>query len=75
MVNAKVYEVRTRCHTRRAALKQLERFESDPENFNPRGGVGPEPLFLDLALSKECLRWSRDEKQNSIEWVERQRRA
>ena len=31
-INGRRYDVTTACHTMRAAVKQLERFEADPAN-------------------------------------------
>jgi len=73
-VNGKRYEVSTRCHTRRAALEQLGRFEADPEGYDPRGGLQPDPIYLDKPLVEAYLRYSRDEKENSPKWVREQRK-
>jgi integrase len=68
------YYVSTHAHTRRAALEHLARFEADPEGYDPRG-VTPDPIFLDETLAREFLRWSKDERKNSREWRQKQKRA
>lgn len=59
------YHVSTRCHERRAALRQLDRFESDPNGFRPEGA----PREAQLALRKELIdrfkKWQIDEKGNT----------
>jgi len=72
-VNGTRYEVSTRAHSRRAAIKQLERFEANPDAYNPRGDERPEPIYLDKPLSEEFLAYSRDEKKNTTAWVTEQR--
>jgi integrase len=71
-VGGRRYEVSTRCTALRPAMAQLARFEADPEGYDPSGGQG-ERLRLDLATSLAFLRWSRDEKGNSAEWVAKQK--
>ena len=72
-VKGKRYEVSTRAHTERAAMEQLKRFEADPENYDPRGVVGKEPIFLDAGLVRRFLRWSLKEKGNTRRWAGQQR--
>lgn len=72
-VNGKRYEVSTRSHSHRAALIQLDRFDADPEHFDPRGAPAEEPIYLDETLSQEFLAWSKDEKKNSRSWRTKQR--
>lgn len=72
-VNGRAYEVSTRCTNERAALKQLERFEADPEGYVPSGVKG-DALTLDADLVRAFLKWSRDTKGNSLAWVATQRR-
>src|SRR5260370_26928004 len=64
--------VSTKAHTLSAALKQLARFEGDPANY---GRKPPEAkaLYLTEELADEFIAWSRDEKQNSPNWVSTQR--
>ena len=73
-VNGKRYYKSTRCHTRGAALKHLERFEADPEGYDPRG-VSPRPVYLDTDLAKDFLRWSKHERKNSRGWLGKQKRV
>ncbi len=47
-VNGKKFHISTRTHTRRAALKQLDRFEADPRAYRPDGNDLPLPLTPDL---------------------------
>src|SRR5258708_40211114 len=67
-IGGKQYEVSTKAHSRGAALKQHDRFEANPEAYNPRGDVSPDPIYLDEALTEEFLKWSRKEKQNTERW-------
>lgn len=73
-VNGKRYEASTYANTQRAALKQLERFEMDPENYRPQGEERRDPLYLTEKLAQEFLDWSRDQKENSTQWRGSQRR-
>lgn len=45
-VGGKRYHVSTRCTSRRAAIKQLERFEANPEAYRPEGERAPDPIYL-----------------------------
>ena len=77
-VNGHRYEVSTGATTFKAAVKQLERFESDPEVYRPLGDTGIAPVYLDNDLSESFLSWSlkaqRDGgKENSAMWVEKKR--
>lgn len=65
----KRYDVSTRCHSLRAALKQLERFEADPENYTPEGPKKREPLRITEKLVQEHLEYCRDVKQNTGHWL------
>lgn len=73
-INGVKYKVSTRCHTERAALKQLEQFEADPESYWPGRDPNAEGLFLNDDLSKEFLKWSKTTKKNSAGWVRQQQR-
>lgn len=75
MVRGHRYHLSTRCHTARAALLQLERFEADPANYDPAGATPDDPIYLDLALSKAFLAWSRKERHNTRKWVGEQKSA
>jgi integrase len=67
------YEVSTQCTGERAALKQLERFEADPAGYSP-SGVSGLALSMNADLVREFLKWSKDSKGNSIQWVGVQKR-
>src|SRR2546428_4920305 len=58
--------------TEGAALAELQKFEMAPHSYEP--APPREELILDPALAKEFLRCSRDEKKNTPEWVQRQKR-
>lgn len=88
MVDGRRYEVSTGCTTLRGAIKQLERFEADPDNYRPAGDPSTAPIYLDAdpvdenmrpdpkgvpRLVREFLRYSRDEKGNSKEWIGKQK--
>src|SRR5258708_36279222 len=73
MINGKRYDVSTRAHTERAALEQLKRFEADPEGYDARGVLRPDPIYLDKKLSETFFAYSREEKKNSRGWVAEQR--
>ncbi|HEX8439026.1 tyrosine-type recombinase/integrase [Archangium sp.] len=74
MINGRNYKVSTRASTLRAAMEQLKRFETDPENYNPAGLPHEQPIYPDAQLAEEFLLWSRDTKKNSREWLEKQQR-
>lgn len=63
-VGGQRFHVSTRCHSRRAAEKQLERFEADPENYQP-AGAADEPLLLTNALIEEFEAFSIDVRGNT----------
>ncbi len=69
------FEVSTRKHTLDAALSEWAKFEKDPEGYRPGGDPSTAPVFLDNDLSEEFLGWSKNDKGNTIKWVENQRRA
>ena len=66
-IGGKRFDVSTRCHTERAALEQLKKFEADPLLYKPGGDPKLLPLLLDAELATEFLVWSRDVKRNSPE--------
>jgi integrase len=72
-VNGRTYEVSTHCTLERAAIKQLERFEGDPEGYAP-SGVRGDAVVLDAELAKAFLAWSKNTKGNSTDWVNKQKR-
>ncbi|TMA26197.1 MAG: hypothetical protein E6J78_14950 [Deltaproteobacteria bacterium] len=67
------YDVSTRATSESAAHDQLKRFQANPESYDPRGDVRPDPIWLDKKLSEEFLTYSREEKKNSRGWVAEQR--
>ncbi len=67
------YDLSTGCHTRRAAIKQLERFEANPSGYQRQGEAPAKPLPLDEELAAEFLSWCRDVKGNSQGWLRKQR--
>lgn len=71
-VQGRAYEVSTRCTQLRSAMSQLERFEKDPAGYEPGGPA--DHVVLDVEMVKAFLRWSRDDKGNSIQWVAQQKR-
>lgn len=71
-VNGRRYEVSTRCHSLGAALRQMERFEAEPEAYNPRGAERGPPVYLDEALAADFLAWSKA-KGNTARWIGQQR--
>lgn len=52
------WHVSTRCHTERAALKQLERFEANPRAYSPSGEESDAPVTISLAMADEWRDWS-----------------
>ncbi len=79
MVNGRRYVVSTRAHSEHAAKVQLERFEKDPESYDPRGYVRPDAIMIDVALADAFLAWSLKPKDqggrgNTPRWVGEQKR-
>jgi hypothetical protein len=72
-VNGRPYDLSTRATSERAAHKQLERFEADPEGYTPSGVAG-DAITLNEDLVRAFLKWSRDVKGNSLPWVATQKR-
>ncbi len=68
-------ELNTGATSLRAALKQLERFEAEPDAYRPGGDPAAAPLELDNGLSKDFLAWSLVEKGNTKAWVRKQQLA
>ena len=66
------YERSTRAHTLKAAMRHLERFESDPAQYEP-ATVDPDPVLLTKALATEYLAWSKKERGNSRDWVRKKK--
>jgi integrase len=76
-VGGRQREASTHCSTERAAMKQLERFEADPEGYDPSGGAR-DAVYLDLDLGKAYVSWcKRPEaeggKGNSRQWAGRKK--
>lgn len=63
------YHVSTRCHTERAALAELARFEKDPEAYRG-GGRRADRVVLDEDLAARFLA---DHAENTPEYLTRQR--
>src|SRR5262244_3620577 len=63
------YELSTGSHTRRGAIKQLERFEANPVGYEPQGEASASALPLDEELAAEFLTWCCDVKGNSQAWL------
>lgn len=74
-VRGRLYEISTRCTSSGAAETQWQRFQSDPANYKPEGEKPRGALVLDEPLGGAFLRWSREEKRNTVKWVKDQRRA
>lgn len=72
-VNGRPYECSTRCHSLTPAMKQLDRFEADPERYTPSGVQG-DAIVITEELTRAFLKWSKNEKGNSVEWVAKQKR-
>jgi integrase len=72
-VAGRPYHVSTRCASLTPAMKQWERFQADPEGYSPSGARG-DPVVLDADMARDFLRWSRDGKGNSTQWVAKQKR-
>jgi hypothetical protein len=72
------FHVSTRCHTIKAALAQLERFEADPAGYSPLGADvrDPLPLTLDLVdgfyryqLARVSAKYARETNTWLLTWV------
>lgn len=72
-LNGRRYDLSTGCQTRRAAIKQLERFEANPNGYRRQGEAPAKALPLDEELAAEFLTWCRDVKVNSQPWLRKQR--
>jgi integrase len=78
MVNTRRYVISTRAHSLEAAGVHLDRFEKDPEGYDPRGHVRPEAIPLDVKLAEAFLAWSAKPKKeggrgNTPRWVHEQK--
>ncbi len=56
-VSGRRFHVSTRAHSLRAAMKHLERFETDPVGYRPEGLEADEPLHLDEKLTEPFYDW------------------
>lgn len=70
-IGGRKFHFSTHATTLRAALKHLERFEADPEAYNPRGAAKALALVLDESLIDQFHVWHL--KQVSREWALNQR--
>lgn len=71
-INGRLFEWSTHCHTERAAVEELRRFETDPEAYQP-GNVHSEALLLTQKLIDAFLTFSESVKKNTPKWVAKQR--
>jgi integrase len=65
-IKGELFKVSTRCHTEKAALAELARFEVDPMLYVPGGAVG---LRMTSELIIEYRNWQLTERGNSHEWA------
>ncbi len=65
-------EISTYRTTEAAALAELQKFELAPQSYEP--APAREELILDRELAKAFLLWSKDERKNTTDWVQRQQR-
>lgn len=72
-VGGKKFHVSTRATSSKAAHAQLERFEADPNSFNPAGTHRPDALVLDKPLIDAFSAWHR--QQVSGVWADDVKRA
>jgi integrase len=72
-IKGRRYDVSTGCSTLRGAMEHLERFEKDPEAYQPGGDPGTEPIYLDVDLIKTYLAWSLNDRGNTPAWVAKQK--
>lgn len=59
------FHISTRCHNLTSAMKQLERFETDPWSYSPVGVEQPDALRLTDELVIEHRKWSIEVKRNT----------
>ncbi|MCM2334173.1 MAG: hypothetical protein NDI82_09525 [Anaeromyxobacteraceae bacterium] len=75
-VNGTRYERSTHTSSESAASVQLDRFDADPENYDPRGKPKVAPIYLTADLRERFLRWSKEKGKkgygNSVDWVRNQ---
>lgn len=71
--DGKRWDVSTKCSTLRGAVKELERFESDPAGYRPQG-TG-EQLVLDEAMIERYASWCRENTESQDpRWLEAKKR-
>jgi integrase len=66
-IHGRKFHVSTRCTSLRAALKQLERFESDPSSYRPEGTALEAGLVLDKEMIEAFFVWH--ETKASRHWA------
>lgn len=59
------YHLSTRCHSERAALTQLARFEGNPEGYLPEGEKVLEPVRLDGDKINDFAHWQTEVRGNT----------
>lgn len=64
-VNGRRFHVSTRCHERRSALAQLDRFERNPLAYRPEGDDADAPLHITAADLQRYIVWTRERKGNT----------
>ena len=72
-IDGRLYDKSTRATTRAAAEAQLRRFEADPAAYQAGGDSRRPPVFLTNDQAKAFLRWSQVERENSDQWVKKQK--
>lgn len=64
-VGGQRYHISTRCHSERAALKQLERFEGNPQGYEPEGERAVDPVRLDAEKIAAFAKWQVEVRGNT----------
>lgn len=70
---AKVYNVSTKCSTLRAALRELDRWELDPEHYSPAGSED-QLVLNDTLIDRYALWCEASTKSRDARWREAKRR-
>lgn len=70
-IAGKRYEISTRCTLESAALEQLARFEEDPVGYAPTTTSSASPIYLNLELMLDYLRWCHG--RNTEKWIREKR--
>lgn len=68
-INGRRYHVTTKCRTKDAALKELARFEADPDGYIPMEGVGSRQLEITSDLVLEFRDWMISAKRDTRAWA------